>query len=189
MFKFDDSNRLLDPNWFIQPLDCDRPQLAGSRCVECGVVLFPQREFCPACGRRGSMETVPLQRAGVLYAFSVAYVSPAGFEPPYAFGYVQLPEGPRLFARLVDCDEPENLSIGTPLQLALAPIRTDENNVQLWGYAFRPITCHCEERSDDCSAGKCREAISSSNESSDGFSAGQCREAISTSMEDQLCVK
>lgn len=137
MEKFLEPDRLLDPAWFVQPLDYERPQLAGSRCTDCGTVLFPQREFCSSCGRRDCLEMLPLDRSGVLYSFSVAYVSPAGFEPPYAFAYVQLAEGPRLFARLVDCDPLEQLSIGTKLELTLAPIRA-EGGCRLWGYAFRP---------------------------------------------------
>ncbi len=133
------SNRLLHATHFWQPLDREHPQLAGSRCRRCTTVLFPQREYCPTCGQPDALENVPLGRAGKLYAFSVAYVAPAGFDPPYAFGYVQLPEGPRLFARLVEVDHPETtLKIGMDLELTLAPIRVIDEGQVLWGYAFRP---------------------------------------------------
>ncbi|MBN1317375.1 MAG: Zn-ribbon domain-containing OB-fold protein [Anaerolineales bacterium] len=185
-----DPDRLLDPHWFIQPLDINHPQLAGSRCEVCGAVLFPIREFCSSCGRRSSMKTIPLGRSGVLYSFSVAYVSPAGFDPPYAFGYVQLEQGLRLFSRLVDCDPPESLEIGTSLELTLAPIRNDREGFPLWGYAYRPaVSCHCDtctgkrrwERSD--------EAISGSNVRSDDYSACEGGEAISHSGEELPCGK
>ena len=130
---------LLNAGWFWEPLEHEHPELAGGRCRQCEIVLFPQREFCPVCGKRDSLEVVPLGRTGRLYAFSVAYVAPTGFVPPYAFGYVQLPEGPRLFARLVGCDPPETrLEMGMKVELALAPLRVDEEGQMLWGYAFKP---------------------------------------------------
>jgi uncharacterized OB-fold protein len=133
------SQELLNEEWFWHPVDRERPQLAGGRCRECGLVLFPQGEFCPACGTRDTLDREPLDRTGKLYAFSVAYVAPAGFESPYAFGYVQLPKGPRLFARLVDCDPPEErLKIGMAVELVLAPIRVEGDGRMIWGYAFKP---------------------------------------------------
>jgi uncharacterized OB-fold protein len=135
--------QLLHATQFWQPLDSEHPQLAGSRCSRCTTVLFPPREYCPVCGQPDTLEDIPLGRAGTLYAFSVAYAAPAGFDPPYAFGYVQLPEGPRLFARLVGVDCPETaLKIGMELELTLAPIRDIGGGRVLWSYAFRPAE-HC----------------------------------------------
>jgi uncharacterized OB-fold protein len=132
-------HELLNSEWFWHPIDRDQPQLVGGQCLECGLMVFPQGEFCPACGKRDTRQRVPLSRVGTLYAFSVAYVAPAGFDPPYAFGYVLLPEGPRLFARLVDCDPPEEaLQIGMDVELTLAPIRIEDGSRMLWGYAFTP---------------------------------------------------
>ena len=73
--------------------------LAGIRCRACGRITFPVRSHCPAC-LGGSVDVQPLARRGRLFAFSTAEVGLPGLDPPYAFGFVDLPEGIRVFSLL-----------------------------------------------------------------------------------------
>ncbi len=73
--------------------------LAGVRCGACGTISFPVRQHCPACLDE-RVEVQPLARHGRLFAFTTAEVGMPGLEPPYAFGFVDLPEGVRVFSLL-----------------------------------------------------------------------------------------
>jgi uncharacterized OB-fold protein len=83
------------------------------------------------------MDEVTLSRRGRLYTFTIAETGPPGFDVPYAFGYVDLPEGVRVFAPLTDC-EYDRLEIGMELELVLGKIR-QEDGVEVIGYKFRPV--------------------------------------------------
>jgi uncharacterized protein len=99
----------------------DVVRLSGSRCVACGDVAFPPHQQCPACGADSGQATVALSGVGTLYTFSVIHVAPEGFATPYAVGYVDLPEGVRLFGQIeVRAAE---LRIGQRLAVTLGPVR------------------------------------------------------------------
>jgi hypothetical protein len=78
-------------------------QLTGVRCMHCGELAIPPKEFCPACGKRG-WEPVPLSGRGVIDSFTVIRVPPRKFagEAPYAVAHVKLDEGVALLGRIVD---------------------------------------------------------------------------------------
>lgn len=78
--------------------------LAGVRCRACGTVSFPARTHCPACLEE-RVEVQPLARRGRLFSFTTAEVGVPGLEAPYAFGFVDLPEGIRVFSLLERASE------------------------------------------------------------------------------------
>jgi len=68
----------------------------------------------------------------------VARVGLSGFRTPYAFGYVTLAEGPRVFARLLDRDGGEDgLQVGAPVTLAEAPIALTDPDRTVPGIVFQ----------------------------------------------------
>jgi uncharacterized OB-fold protein len=71
------------------------------------------------------MERVPIGREGVLYTYTVVHQAPAGFTSPFAVGYVDLPEGVRVFAHLENT--PETLQIGKKLVLAIEPLKAGQD--------------------------------------------------------------
>lgn len=81
----------------------DGSTLVGSRCPECGSLFFPVGSVCPSC-LNGELDRVPLSRQGNLYTYSIIHIGPRGWDTPYAVGYVDLPEGVRLFAHLAVTD-------------------------------------------------------------------------------------
>lgn len=131
---------ILKRDMFIHPLDPENPVLRGSRCRSCGKVCFPRKTICLGCLSSKHMEDVALSRRGELYSFSVAHVAPEGFNVPYAFGLVVLPEGLRLFSILQDCEPfDEVLKIGLPVELGLGVILKNDEGKDVYSYVFKPV--------------------------------------------------
>lgn len=99
-------------------------RLRGSRCADCAVAVYPADPACPRCG--GPAEPVVLSATGTLWTWTVQryapksppYVPPAAGFAPFTVGYVELPEGVRVLARL-DI-RPEDAEIGMPVTLTAA---------------------------------------------------------------------
>jgi len=112
------------------------PRLVGSECGECGQRVFPPTEVCPECMGE-AMRPLALSRAGTLYSFSVVHAAPKGWTLPFIAGYVDLPEGVRVFAHIVEA-EPRGLALDSPVELCVAALGADEEGTALRGFAFRP---------------------------------------------------
>lgn len=100
----------------------DTPQggaLAGLRCRACGRVSFPARPHCPHCLEEARVERTPLSRRGRLFAFTTAEVGVPSIEAPYAFGFVDLPEGVRVFALLDAGPSREALAEGAEMEIVV----------------------------------------------------------------------
>lgn len=119
--------------------DAARGVLHGSCCVGCGQRFFPPRAICPHCFAGRPMHEVELGRRGVVYASTVVRVaSSLGHQPPYAYGYVDLPQDRvRLIARFEGA-EPESFRPGTAVELAFAAVARDDAGVLL-AWVFRPV--------------------------------------------------
>jgi uncharacterized OB-fold protein len=52
--------------------------------------------------------------------------------------YVDLEEGPRLFTQLTSCN-PEEIKVGTPVELVTGTLRHDEQGNEIVGYKFKPV--------------------------------------------------
>ena len=91
------------------------------------------------------MEIVELGNRGLLWTWTVQsfmpkppYSSdetPETFEP-YGVGYVQMPCGLKVEARLKE-NTPAQLCIGMPMQLVIEKLRTDEEGAAVMMFAFR----------------------------------------------------
>jgi uncharacterized protein len=92
-------------------------ELRGQRCAECGYLRWPPGPLCPRCwserddwialSGRGELQSWVVYRRQYHHAFPV----------PFAVGLVELREGPRMEAALVDV-EPGTLRWRMPLELA-----------------------------------------------------------------------
>ncbi len=98
-------------------------KLMASRCTRCGAVHLPPRAVCPDC-HADQMEWTELGGKGRLAAFTSVYVAPTwmvnqgfGRDHPYLSGVVELDEGVKISARILDLDaqDPASIRIGTPL--------------------------------------------------------------------------
>ena len=98
-------------------------RLMGSRCQKCGALFVPPRPICIRCQGQ-AMEWVEMTGEGKLAAFTCVTVGPRlmieqGYdrEHPYVSGVVELTEGVRVDAQIVEVDakRPETIRIGMSL--------------------------------------------------------------------------
>ena len=121
-----------------------QPRLLGSRCLGCREVTFPAQKSCPACAGTRT-ETIPLSRRGTLWTWTIQrfpppsppYLAPAGGFEPFGVGYVELPEGVRVEARLTESD-PARLAIGMEMELVVQKYDEDADGNERMSFAFGP---------------------------------------------------
>lgn len=131
----------IHPDLFTWP--AERPQLLGSRCRQCGEAAFPPQEGCRSCSAFDS-EIVPIGDHGTLWTWTIQSFLPktpynsgeteADFTP-YGVGYVEMPGGVRVEARLQE-NNAEQLHIGMPMQLKIVPFRKDAEGNELMTFVF-----------------------------------------------------
>jgi uncharacterized OB-fold protein len=110
-------------------------RLHASRCERCGGLTFPARRECAACG--GVEEKVVLSGTGTLYSFSEIHVAPKGFATPYVVGYVDLPEGVRLFGQIEG--RAAELAVGGKVAVTLGAVRADAAGRPVISYKFKRV--------------------------------------------------
>ena len=118
----------------------DDGYLIGSRCRDCGAVAFPKRVVCHQYLSE-NVEEKPLSKRGKLASFTVAWAAPEGIQPPIILGYVDLPEGVRIFSMLTGCPpERDALQPGQEMELTFEEVKKDEDGNQLIAFKFKPVT-------------------------------------------------
>lgn len=116
-----------------------RYRLEAARCLSCRTICFPPRLICPVCASR-DFENIRLSGNGKLLCYTIIRVAPHQFvdQTPYAVGIVELEEGVRLTAQIVDCDF-EELKIGLRVKAEFRKIYQEgEAGVIYYGYKFVP---------------------------------------------------
>lgn len=118
------------PQWY---------RMEGAICETCKTHYFPSRSICPQCRRAGKLTKQTFSGKGEIYSYSVVHAPPAGMElhRPYNIAIVELDEGPRLTAQIVDCKK-EDLGIGKKVEMVFRRIRDgDREGIIHYGYKFR----------------------------------------------------
>jgi uncharacterized protein len=130
-----------NPTLLILQAEDGKPHLLGSRCEACGKVYFPQQKLCIECLGEGTLKGYPLSDKGKIYSFTVVErdtLAPKGFQVPYAYGYIDLPEGVRVLSKIVGWRS-ETLKIDAPVEIFLEEIRQNEVGEKVMGFRFRVI--------------------------------------------------
>lgn len=112
--------------------------LLGTRCERCDVTFFPPRSTCTVCFREDRVVALTLSKRGTLYTYCTVHQSRPGIATPYTIGYVDLPEGVRVFARLVDAD-PEDFRTGMEMELTFGRLHEPPGEGGPVVYKFRPV--------------------------------------------------
>lgn len=129
------------PDLFVMPRGGSEGfRLLGMKCSACVRTFFPARAWCPMCFG-DKVERVELSTKGKLYTYTICRMPLPHLPAPYAIGYVELPEGLRVFS-LLDVDvgarHDSPLRIGMEMELTAGKLRTDTAGGELWCYKFRP---------------------------------------------------
>ncbi|MHA1302996.1 MAG: Zn-ribbon domain-containing OB-fold protein [Candidatus Heimdallarchaeaceae archaeon] len=111
----------------------------GIQCQDCGEKNFPKTRQCPSCA---SENVVPYRIAqfGKLEYFT--QVKNTGeemiFYTPYIIGIIELDDGIRVTAQLVDCDY-ENLKKGMRVRMVFRVLaKNGKNGLIRYGFKFAP---------------------------------------------------
>jgi uncharacterized OB-fold protein/acyl dehydratase len=111
-------------------------ELRIQHCPECGRLRHPPGPMCPSCGA-DKQDWVVASGRGSVFSYVVHHHPPVpGKRLPLVIALVELEEGVRMIAELVDVD-PSTVSIGMPVELALTRI-DDELTLPFWRPA-RPL--------------------------------------------------
>jgi uncharacterized OB-fold protein len=116
-----------------------RYRLEADRCTNCGTITFPPRQVCPSCKGR-EFEPTRLANEGTLVTHTVIRVPPSQFvdQAPYAVGIVELDDGVRVMAQVVDTDV-DTLQSGQRMKVEFRRIQEDgEAGILCYGYKFVP---------------------------------------------------
>lgn len=110
--------------------------LLGQACEICGKSLFPKTGVCPVC-RSTHVRDCAMPTEGVLYSWSVVHVAPKPWVTPYVIGYVDLPNGVRVFTHIGG--NPENLKVDMPVHLEPAEVGLDAQGQPRPFFRFTPF--------------------------------------------------
>ncbi len=118
------------------------PCLVGARCRDCAKLWFPSGPICPAC-RSQAIDKAPLSRTGRLYAWSRLHVAARGWAAPYVIGYVDLPEGVRVFAHIA-VDDPARLRPDMDVVFRTATPVVNSEGQEVIHFVFAPAGASAE---------------------------------------------
>ncbi len=110
------------------------PFLIGKKCRKCGNVQFPQKNFCEKCLSK-DIEDVSIGQRGKLFSYTTTYGKAANFDSPFSTGYIELPEGLRIFAPL-RTEENQSFKTGAEMELEIAEL-WEEDGVAVTGYRYK----------------------------------------------------
>lgn len=130
------------PTWW-RNLD-QRYRLVLGRCPECGEHNFPADGACAGCNSLTEFEEIEASGTGTVVSRTVVeHNTPPEFgeyverERPVGVAIVELDEGARVPAMLVDCD-PYETGKGDEVEAVIRRIYTQEGIVR-YGFKFRPV--------------------------------------------------
>lgn len=109
-------------------------RLTVQHCRDCGNHQHYPRLLCTSCASR-NLELVDAAGSGTVYATTVVRRAPSpafADDVPYVVALVELDEGPRLMANVVDCAV-DDVVIGMPVTVVYEDI---DSEITL--YRFRP---------------------------------------------------
>lgn len=110
-----------------------RAILIGGICKDCGNRTFPRAAVCCVCMSE-QIAAEPMPRSGTLYAFSTVHVAAKKWKKPMRIGYVDLPNGARVFTHLEG-----ELAIGDLVEVGVGVVGEDENG-SIESFVFRRAT-------------------------------------------------
>ncbi|WP_281290149.1 Zn-ribbon domain-containing OB-fold protein [Rhodoligotrophos appendicifer] len=109
------------------------PVLIGGECEECGNLTYPRAAVCPVCMSE-ELQPVEMSREGILYSFTMVHVGPSHWKKPFALGYVDLPNGVRVFSHL----RGDTIRIGCRMTLSTGELGHNPDGTTVTSFVFQP---------------------------------------------------
>ncbi|MGV8078751.1 MAG: Zn-ribbon domain-containing OB-fold protein [Syntrophales bacterium] len=107
----------------------------GNQCAGCGRTSYPAVELCPFCSS-DQVRRVPLSTTGTLFSFCVTRVPVGPYKPPIIGGYIDLPEGTRVFGQIHA--RVEDVKTGMKLKMETGVIWIEKDGTEVLGYYYIP---------------------------------------------------
>ena len=105
-----------DNGWWWEGID--RGEILIQKCSSCGALRHPPRPICHVC-RSLEWETQPCGGTGTVHSHVVMHHPPVpGYDFPVAVGLIDLDEGTRIVANIVDCAF-EDIHIGMKVEASI----------------------------------------------------------------------
>ena len=117
-----------------------RYRLLGTECQDCRRRYIGVRPVCPSCGSI-KVKSVELSRTGRVITYTLIASPPKDRDDkaPYVMAIIELDDGAKLTAELVDYDE-EELRPGLEVEMAFRRLGEEsEEGLIYYGYKFRPL--------------------------------------------------
>ena len=130
-----------NPSLLTLQAEDGKPHILGSKCSSCGKVFFPQQSLCTDCLKEGTNREYPLGERGTIYSYTIVEresLAPKGFQVPYAYGYIQFPEGVRVLSKIVGWS-PDTIKIDAPVEMVLEEIRQNAEGEKVMGFRFKLV--------------------------------------------------
>lgn len=113
-------------------------ELLAARCCACGTHHLPHVPVCATCNGE-EFENAVLGPHGTLYAYTIVRMPPPGYAGEYAVGYVDFPEGVRVFGQ-IKIVPGVALGSGVPVGLEKAALFKRADGTPVIAYRFVPAT-------------------------------------------------
>ena len=125
---------------FVDYLVLDEPPyLRAHQCTHCSARFFDRRNACAACGSDAGFDTVTVDRAGVVRAFTIVAFAAPGVEVPFVAATVDC-AGTTVRANLVNVKPtPDDVQLGMHVRLTTYSAGTDANGTEAIGFGFEPV--------------------------------------------------
>jgi uncharacterized OB-fold protein len=122
---------------FLRPNMCnEKMEPLGSRCRSCGQLFFPPVQICFECACE-ELEIVTLSKRGKLYTYTISQMPASKLNAPFAIGWVDLPEGIRIFAPIKGWEE-RPIKIGMDMELIFETL-WQEDDKEIIAPKFQPV--------------------------------------------------
>jgi uncharacterized OB-fold protein len=112
----------------------NNPVLIGGRCRTCRAVTFPCSPVCTHC-MSDDIAPEAMPRMGKLYTFTTLHVGPQRWVRPAVLGYVDLPNGVRVFSRIAG--DTDRLKIDDLVELDVAVVGQEQDGTPISNIVFK----------------------------------------------------
>jgi uncharacterized OB-fold protein len=116
----------------------DEPHLVANECMACGARFFDRRNACAACfGTEFGKVDIPTE--GEVRAFTIVALAAPGVPVPFVAAVVDC-AGTSVRGNIINTPpDPEHVSLGMKVRLALTSVGTDDNGTEAVGFGFEPV--------------------------------------------------